>query len=182
MSVSPVSWSAVVKKTLLPSRGHPVEEHPVGRVGDLDRVRAVADVHVEVVVGVAFGVGADRFADQDPAAVGGDVEAGDRAGHRRPVRQGRDDLGRARVQVAVVDRQVAFGGGVLEFRGRAEDEVAAVVGERLADVAGGFGARFRDRALQPLNEAAVRHDARGSRSTRPRSRGRRGCRCRRRRR
>ena len=119
----------------------------------------VADVHVEVPVDVAVGVGCDLLAEEDAGAVAGDVELGDPVAVARGVAaagalqagQGDGEVFGAGVlettwvspvtQVAVIDRDVA--GFVVaarrEPRGRAEDEVFAVGGEVFGDVAVGLG-------------------------------------------
>ena len=113
-----------------------------------------------------------RLADDDARAVRGDVELGDPGGiggsaaiagalqafERVAARVGRDDLGRAVVEIAIVDRDVA--GEVvavgLELGRRAEDEMVAVGREPLLDeaVVGRGVGRF-DRSLHTLDEAAV---------------------------
>src|SRR4029077_6681724 len=130
--------------------GHPVVEGAGNRTrSEVGGVRRAADMHVEVEVVVALGIGRDLLAGEDVRAVFGDVELGDpvaiprrvarpaalQAGQRVARGIGGDHLGGARAQVAVVDRDVA--GAVvatrLELRRRAEDEVTAIGREVLLD-------------------------------------------------
>ena len=58
--------------------GHPVIEDSVTGSGrQVDRLGGIADVHVEVPVAVAGGIGGDQLADEDALPVGGDVELGE---------------------------------------------------------------------------------------------------------
>ena len=92
---------------------------------------------------VAVGVGGDELRrsairEPSPETSSSPIPA---AGHRRAGRASSRRPGWCRLEIAVVDRDVAVGVAVrLEFRCRAEDEVAAVGREVLADEAGGGAA------------------------------------------
>ena len=155
-------------------RGHARVAHARGGArGEVDRVRRGADVHVGVDVFVARRVGRDFGRGDDPRAVGGDVELGDRAGERVPVLVGGDDLRRARGEVAVIDGEVrpAGVGAGLEGVFGGEDQVLAVAGEELGDLAFGFGGvrhRGGERAAHPLDQLSAREAAPGCRFSAPR--------------
>ena len=153
------------EEDLRPVGRHPVEDPAGGRaLRDFHGVAGIADVHVELPVGVA-GFFPDFLADQHVRPVGGDVELGDAAGGERGARLVRGyDLGRAGFQVALVDPRRFAGPVILEFLFRAEDEVGAVGGEvfgddrfrrRFARVFRAGHARLRRAAREPQRQVGA---------------------------
>ena len=154
----------MVRKTLRAVGGHAVVEGARGRArGQIDRVRRAARGACR------GGSGCCRFRRSRPAGRRRPESRSRRCRARRSPRDcrarciaraleagqgvaarvGRDDLGRARFEVALVDRDIAgvVVPGGLELRGRAEDEVVAVGGEPLLDQALVFGRRRRVRSI-----------------------------------